>query len=696
MTKDIKNNTNLRKKAENILQSIEEDKENLQDIKKLINELQVYQIELELQNEELRRVQNELEESRNKYADLFDFSPVGYFTFDSEGLIIDVNLTGAAMLGLERKFLKKLPLVTFISPEYQETFYLHRKAVLENRDKQVCELLIRRKEGGTFCARIESIPAGTQDGKFDYIRTAVIDISNLKELEKKLSAEQERLLVTLESIGDGIVTTDTDGNIISVNKTAKEITGWSTEEVYQKHISSFFLMVNENAGGKAADPIKMILSDNKPRKIYHNIIFRDKNKLEKILDIVGAPIRDNRNTPIGVVLAFQDVTERNKLEREIQKIKNLESIGLLAGGIAHDFRNILTSATSRLSLARLQASPDQPVYSYIIEAEKACERAKDITNQLLTFSRGGAPIKEISSVEEIIRDTVEFTLHGGKVSYEFDICPDHGFVEVDKGQISQVINNIVINAVQAMPQGGNIKIACENELIEDNDDRLVSDLSLVPGQYIRISVRDSGPGIPETLLPKIFDPYFTSKKDGNGLGLTTSYSIIKKHGGTITVDSEPGVGTTFNIYLPAKNSENPGVNKEVKKEIRPGTGKILIMDDEPTVLESFEDMLMFLGYSYECTRDGKQALKIYREALEKGEKFDVVMLDLTVKGKMGGKETIIELQKVDPGVKAVVASGYSDDPIMSEYKEYGFRGCILKPFDIEELSRVIEKVIAEN
>jgi PAS domain S-box-containing protein len=688
-----KNNINLRKKAESILQTIDDDNRNIHDIKKLIYELQVYQIELELQNEELRRTQNDLEESRNKFADLYDFAPIGYFTFDSQGMIIDVNLTGAKQLGTERIFLRKLPLVTFITPEYQETFFLHRKEVLETKDKQVCELLLRKRDNTTFYAQVESVVANSEEDNTEIIRSAFVDISKLKELEQNLSAEQERLSVTLESIGDGIVTTDTRGNIISINRTAKEITGWTSEEACNHHISDFFTKVNEKVGDQSSNPIEIIIKGNQPRKIYNNIIFFDKNNNEKILDVVGAPIKDNRNMPIGVVLAFQDVTEREKLEREIQKIKNLEAIGILAGGIAHDFRNILTSATSRLSLARLQTKTEDPVYTYIVEAEKACERAKEITNQLLTFSKGGAPIKQLTSVEHIIRDTVEFTLHGGSVSYDFDFCPGLGIVEIDQGQISQVINNIIINAVQAMPDGGNIRIGCENEFVEDCEDRMISDLSLVEGPYVKISIQDSGPGIPEEILPKIFDPYFTSKMDGNGLGLATSYSIIKKHGGTITVDSKPDHGTTFTIYLPSRPDEKGIENIETKDEVISGTGKILIMDDEPTVLESIEDMLMFMGYTYVSTREGNNAVSVYKEAFEKNEKFDLVMLDLTVKGRMGGIETMKELLKIDPDVKAIVASGYSDAPIMADYQKHGFSACIVKPFDIEELSNKIEKVL---
>lgn len=683
MKDNNKNNINLRIKAEELIKTMDGDKINIQDIKKLIYELQVYQIELELQNEELRSTQNDLEEAKNKYEDLYDFAPIGYFTFNQEGIIIDVNLTGANQLATQRMYIKNLPLVTFIPSEYQETFYLHRKAVIETQEKQVCEITIKRKDKSFFCARIESTPAKSDNGKNEYIRSAIVDITTLKELENTLSDEQERLSVTLKTIGDGIITTNINGNIISINETAEEITGWSNEDVYNKHLSELFSMFNEEI-------------EDKTRKIYKNIIFHDKNNNEKILDIVSASLKNKRNLPIGTVLAFRDQTERNKLESELQKIKNLESIGILAGGIAHDFRNILTSVTSRLSLARLQINPSDNVYSYISEAEKACQRATEITNQLLTFSKGGAPIKQLSSIEEIIRDTVVFALHGSTIDYNFNFYPDLGIIDVDKGQISQVINNIIINAIQAMPDGGNINVSCDNEFVEDNPEIILNDLTIVPGQYIKLSIEDNGCGISEEELTKIFDPYFTSKSNGNGLGLTTSYSIIRKHGGNILVDSKVNAGTTFTIYLPSKPKGETITKKENKKEVISGIGKILIMDDELAVLESLEDMLMFLGYDYVSVREGNKAIRMYTEALEKNEKFDAVMLDLTIKGGMGGKETIRELIKIDPEIKAIVASGYSNGPVISEYKDYGFKACIVKPFDTEELSTVINKVIAEN
>ena len=322
------------------------------------------------------------------------------------------------------------------------------------------------------------------------------------------------------------------------------------------------------------------------------------------------------------------------------------------------------------------------------EAEMASARAQALTNQLLTFAKGGAPLKETALVEDIIKESSSFVLRGSKshcgISIEEGLWP----AEVDVGQISQVINNIVINANQAMPEGGIIQVAAVNLMIDYRHD-----LPLEPGRYIRISIKDQGVGIAQKHLLNIFDPYFTTKHEGSGLGLATSFSIIKKHDGHIAVESQLGVGTTFHIYLPASEKRVPEKPEKEETRLIKGHGRILVMDDEASLRKMLGRMLKDLGYESEFAKDGAEALRIYKDTQESEKPYDAVILDLTIPGGMGGKEAIKKLLEIDPEVKAIVSSGYSDDPVLANFQEYGFKGMMPKPFEFRSLGKVLHEVL---
>lgn len=386
----------------------------------------------------------------------------------------------------------------------------------------------------------------------------------------------------------------------------------------------------------------------------------------------------------------QDISDRIRRENEELKEQKLESLGVLAGGIAHDFNNILTAILGNTNLASIlvKTGNTEKTIETLSNIENATIRARDLTRQLLTFSKGGEPVKKTVSIVELIKETSEFAIRGSNVKCEFfisnDLCP----VEVDEGQITQVINNIVINAVQAMPEGGVINISAEN--IDEIDGEQV--YSLRKGRYIKMCFRDYGSGINKEYNSNVFEPYFTTKENGSGLGLASSYSIIKRHNGSITFESEAGRGTTFIIYLPVSLKE------VVKEEIEQcgtitGTGKILIMDDEEIIRDMVRQTLNFIGYEVECAKHGKEAIEMYKKAHEEGKPFDVVIMDLTVPGGMGGKEAIEKLHDMYPGAKAIVSSGYCDIPIMSNCQKYGFYGVISKPFNIKEMNDLLQKVI---
>jgi len=338
----------------------------------------------------------------------------------------------------------------------------------------------------------------------------------------------------------------------------------------------------------------------------------------------------------------------------------------------------------------MHLNPKDKIHGRLIEAENASLRAKDLTAQLLTFSRGGAPVKEyVHTLGDLIRYTANFAVSGSKVKCEYDFEDRIWPAEIDEGQISQVIHNLIINADQAMPEGGKINIKLQNTCFNGS-----KGFNSHEGNYIRITIEDSGIGMTEELKKKIFDPYFTTKQRGSGLGLTTVYSIVKNHGGHINVNSEIGVGTGFEVYIPA--AKEIVSEHETTPNVPKGEGKILVMDDEETVRKVAGEMIRHLGYTVDYAADGKEAVEKYVSAKETGSPFDAVMIDLTIPGGLGGREANRRLLEIDPQVKTIVSSGYFNDPVMSEYNKYGFKGVITKPYRIDELSRTIHSVLNGN
>ncbi len=372
-----------------------------------------------------------------------------------------------------------------------------------------------------------------------------------------------------------------------------------------------------------------------------------------------------------------------RLEAELVRSSRLESLGVLAGGIAHDFNNLLTVILGNVSLVRSGRNLDAEDDRFLRESERAGLRARDLTQQLLTFSKGGAPVRSAVLLPDIVREAAGFALHGSNVRCDFDFSPKLWPGHVDRGQISQVVHNIVINAMHAMPTGGVVRITLRNEQISEN-----SQSTLAAGRYLQLSIRDNGTGISPQHLAHIFDPYFTTKQQGSGLGLATVYSIIKKHGGTIDVESELGRGTAFHIWLPAAERETSSASAEPAPLPRL-RGRALVMDDEAPVREMAASMLRRLGLDVTTTVDGHEVVRAYAEALSAGQRYSLVILDLTVPGAMGGKEAIAELLKLDPDVRAVVSSGYSNDPVMAHYREHGFRARVPKPYEFDQFARTI-------
>ncbi|MEO5656828.1 MAG: ATP-binding protein, partial [Nitrospiria bacterium] len=402
-----------------------------------------------------------------------------------------------------------------------------------------------------------------------------------------------------------------------------------------------------------------------------------------------APLRDDQGQVIGVVGVAVDLTDQKRIEEEVSRASTLESIGVLAGGIAHDFNNMLMAIVGNLSLAKLLVDREGKVFQRIDESQKAAMRARTLTQQLLTFSRGGKPVRKLMALEPVIRESAGFALQGSNVRCEMAFADPLWPVEADEGQVGQVIANLVINAQQAMPEGGTIGLHATNVALTAHEAP-----PLPAGDYVKISVTDSGPGIEPALVPRIFDPFFTTKPKGSGLGLTTCYWIAKRHEGHLDVESRLGTGTAFHFYLP--RSEQPVPLDEPQAQKARTRGRVLLMDDDDSVREAVEGMLVGLGYEVEGSRDGAEAVERFTNARNKGRAFDAVILDLTVRDGMGGKEALAKLLLLDPGVKAIVSSGYSNDPLMSDFQQAGFYARLSKPFEIEHLDEILSSAIAQR
>jgi len=518
------------------------------------------------------------------------------------------------------------------------------------------------------------------------------DITLQKQAAAALAAEKEQLAVTLRSIAEGVITTDTDGRVVLMNRVAEELTDWSQQDAAGQPACEVFWIVNEKSRSQCINLPLAVLAKGRTIELSEETVLISRNGIERLLSANAAPIYDHDRETVGVVMVFRDITEEQRLKEEILNARRLESLGILAGGIAHDFNNLLTGILGNITLARMTTTDNRPETEKLIRAEKACLRARDLTQQLLTFSRGGAPVRKTASIADLLRETALFALRGSNVQCRFAIADDLWPADVDEGQIAQVINNLVINADQAMPDGGTISVAAANITVTPRNH-----LPLTAGRYIKVTVQDSGPGIAPDNLDKIFDPYFTTKKTGSGLGLASCYAIIKKHDGHISVQSPPGQGAAFTIYLaaartpPQRQSEPPAA-----AIIKKGSGRILVMDDEEMIRDLARAMLTAAGFEVVLTNDGAEAIAAYTRAMEEQAPFDVVLMDLTIPGGIGGKEAIRELRAIDPQVKAIVSSGYSIDAAMADFTGHGFRAVVPKPYKTETLLGVINQLLANE
>ena len=779
------------------------------DIKQLIEDLQVHQIELEMQNDELRRLQQDLENERDKYSDLYDYSPVSYFTINEKGIILEANLTAAATVGVERGLLIGSPFSDFIVGDDQDIFWVHRKKLFETKTRQTCELRLSPKKDSEFYALMESIVVQEDHKNGNLIRTAVTDIHARHQAEDSLRKSEERYRGLVETMQEGLGVADQYYQFTFVNQRFCEMLGYHHDEMIGRHLLDFvhddyrdlmkdqmaqrekgseerFELVWKTKDGnkvhtlaspkalydeegrfigsigtltdityriKAEEALR--LSEEKYRLLVENagdaiFIVQDgqikfaNQKAKQMGNDLGVDLGrvsfvqyihpDDRdmflerhakrvkgeklpnNSPFRLVgqddqemwvehkvvlinwkgkpatLSFlRDITLQRKLGMQLQLSQKMEAVGTLAGGVAHDFNNLLMGIQGRTSLMLLETDPVHPQFNHLKEIEIYIQRATKLTKQLLGFARGGKYEVKPTNMNDLIekssqmfgRTKKEITIHK---TYHDQIWS----VEIDRSQIDQVLLNIFVNAWQAMPAGGDLYIQTKNELLDED---VAGVYSLRPGKYVAISITDTGTGMDENTLKRIFDPFFTSrdKELGTGLGLASAYGIIQNHDGIILAESEKGQGATFRIYLPA--TEKPVIDElQADQNILVGTETILLVDDENMIIDVGAEILQILGYEVLTARHGMEAIEVYQQ---NRQKVAMVILDL-IMPQMGGGETYDKLKEVDPQVKVLLSSGYSIDGQATEILNRGCDGFIQKPFSMENLSVKLRHIIVQQ
>ncbi len=540
---------------------------------------------------------------------------------------------------------------------------------------------VRTREGdeATLLAEVAS------DLSFGLV-TLAIRRERIETLER-LAEERERLAVTLRSIGDAVITTDAKGDVDFMNEVACELTGWETEEARGQPLEEVFNIVNSETRVRCENPVDKVIREMTVVGLANHTVLLKKGGEEFPIKDSGAPIVGPDNELWGVVLVFRDATAEEEQRRQMEITSRLESLGTLAGGIAHDFNNILTGISGNLSIARWELPKDSEIAEWLEEAERAALRAKGLTQQLLSFATGGTPRREfVAKTASIVREAAKFSLRGASSRLRFSADENLPPILVDKDQLGQVVQNLVMNADQAMPDAGEVLVTLSRGRHPSDKGR----------EYLLLAVEDTGIGFPTHLKERIFDPYYSTKQSGSGLGLSIVHSIVTRHDGQISVESEPGVGTRIEVYLPIWEGSEEEVLEETTRPQFAGSGTVLVMDDNRPVRTVLQRALTKIGFSVVATACGEDALNAFRNRSKDADRFRLVITDLTVPGGMGGIELARKIRENDTETPIIVASGYSDDDALANSESYGFNAVIAKPFTAATLNTAIWQVLGES
>ena len=677
---DPSDTAELRRRAEALLREKQKSQppearagRTMHDTHRLVQELQIHQIELEMQNEQLERARAETEVALERYIDLYEFAPSGYFTLDRDGTIRQANLTGSKLLGMDRSRLVNCRFGLFVAENSRPVLQAFMAKVFASHARETCEAMLLREGKPPFYARIEA--RCSDDGQ--ECRAVVVDITERKRSEEKIQ-EQASLL---ELSQDAIYVRSLDEKIQYWNKGAEQLYGWTAKEAIH---GDFGKMGYE--GRTSFEAAKKIFLEEgswsgEVRKLT-------KSRQEVVVASRWTLLRDGQGNPSSILVIDSDITEQRQLEAQF-RAQRLELIGTLAGGIAHDLNNILQVIVTNLDLAASAATFDERLPKYLDDASQGAKRATNLSRRLLTFSKGGAPIKQALDVAEILTHAVLLALSGSKLkshfAYQRDLYPVIG----DPVQLTQVIENVVINACEATPQRGQLLVRAENV-----DESLPLSSGLPAGRYVRIEIEDSGTGIPESIRDRIFEACFTTKPGGSGLGLATVKSIMQQHGGGITIESTVGRGTTVSLMLPAAAHRPDPPVASLPPPVVNSTGRILVIDDEEMILSVVRTMLNSLGYECAVAQDGVSGFHKYVRAKADGNPFAAVLLDATIPNGVSGEEALKLLLEADENARVILCSGYADNDLINKAEQLGFRAFLAKPFSISEFVSVFNKVLS--
>lgn len=640
---------------------------------------------LRIENEQRKKAEEALSDSLERYRTLAELSPDGILV-NFEGTFTYANPAARRMLGAtEADQIVGKPALDFIDRDYHE---LVKQRILKILQQQVTNPPLEQRWirlDGTVIMVETSAGATTWKGKLA-VQVLLRDISERKQAEEALRESRELLRLQFECMPVGCIVWGLDCIVRSWNPASENIFGYAAAEAIGRSANELIVPADIQMDLKTVWQ-GIVAGGQTVSSINKN---RTKDGRQIFCEWTNTPLRDNNSAISGVISMVQDVTLRLEHEKEQLKIEKLESIGVLAGGIAHDFNNILTVIMGNITFAQMLVNAEHKAYKPLAEAEKASLRAGEMAQQLLSFAKGGEPVKKTVSVQQLVNEAVSLMLRGSNVKAAVKVPDSLKAIEADEGQISQVFNNIIINATHAMPDGGTLTVTAENALLA-----ATNRFALPAGRYVKIEFADQGCGIAGKNLKKIFDPYFSTKETGSGLGLASAHSIVKRHGGHIGVTSQIGQGTTFVIYLPSldKTSQDHDSGSEPQTAGDHQGGSILVMDDEQMIRDMVAEMLNHLGYQVTTCSNGEETLARYTAARNSGMPFLAVIMDLTIPGGMGGKETARQILELDPNACLIVSSGYSSDPIMADYSRYGFSGAVAKPYKVSELGHVLETLL---
>ncbi len=651
-----------------------------------------------------KKAEEKLRESEEQYRLLIETMNEGLGMVDNKGIRTFVNRKFCEMTGYPKEELVGYPAAKLYVEEENQKIFQEQRIKREKGEDDPYEIVITHKDGNKIQVLVSPKPVYDKDGQYLGSIAIFTDITDRKKAEEKLKESEQRLHRVIEGSPIPTFVIGKDHRVIYWNRALEELSGIKAEEIVgtKGQWRAFYgaerpcladLLVDQALESIPQWYLDKYTKSRLVDEAYEATdFFPELGETGKWLHFTAAVIRDTQGSLVGAIETLDDVTDRRRAEEELSRVNKLESLGIFASGIAHDFNNLVSVMLRNIFAAKLSLPDEQQelLGEGLEIAEKVGHQAKELAHRLMTFAKGGEPLRKIGSISKLLTDSVDLPLSGSNVICESSLPDNLWPVEMDDVQIRQVIHNLLINAREAMHNVGIITIRAENVNISAGNG-----LPLKDGSYVKWSIRDHGAGISKEDLPKIFDPYFTTKPTGSargmGLGLAVCYSIIKKHDGFITVESEPGMGSTVIVYLPA-SPQLDSSGKGVTEQIITRKGKVLVMDDDEAVRNSTGIVLNYLGYEVEYAKNGSEAVDLYKMAAEKGYPFYAVVLDLNVPDGMGGKDTLKELFTIDPHVKAIVSCGYSDDPLVSEFKENEFCWRVDVPYDIEKMKAILDNL----